>query len=213
MKLRARRVLITAGPTWAPIDSVRFIGNIASGETGIMLARELARRGAAVTLVLGPGVCARGRLANVTIMRFTFFRELCRILETEVSSGRYDCVVHAAAVCDYLPGRIWHGKIVSAKTRYLKLVPAPKLIDSIRKWDPAVLLIGFKFEPDADRSTLLREAQGLMRRSGAKAVLANTLKAGSYRAYLVEQSGAINKPLIGKPATARALAAFIASYA
>ncbi len=53
--LDGRRILITAGPTHEPIDPVRFVGNRSSGRMGVALAAEAAERGAAVTLVLGPG--------------------------------------------------------------------------------------------------------------------------------------------------------------
>src|ERR1700722_5576947 len=52
--LAGRRVLVTAGPTYEAIDPVRFIGNHSSGKMGVALAAELAGRGAAVDLVLGP---------------------------------------------------------------------------------------------------------------------------------------------------------------
>ncbi|HEX2088938.1 MAG TPA: bifunctional phosphopantothenoylcysteine decarboxylase/phosphopantothenate--cysteine ligase CoaBC, partial [Actinomycetota bacterium] len=52
--LRGRRVLVTAGPTFEPIDAVRFIGNRSSGRMGWAVAVEAARRGADVTLVAGP---------------------------------------------------------------------------------------------------------------------------------------------------------------
>ena len=51
---QGRRVLLTAGPTHEPIDPVRFIGNHSTGRMGIALANELVRRGAEVTLILGP---------------------------------------------------------------------------------------------------------------------------------------------------------------
>ncbi|HUQ67588.1 MAG TPA: bifunctional phosphopantothenoylcysteine decarboxylase/phosphopantothenate--cysteine ligase CoaBC, partial [Flavitalea sp.] len=52
--LTGKRVLVTAGPTYEPIDPVRFIGNHSSGKMGIAISEELARRGASVELVLGP---------------------------------------------------------------------------------------------------------------------------------------------------------------
>jgi phosphopantothenoylcysteine synthetase/decarboxylase len=54
MALKNKNVLITAGPTWVPLDSVRVISNTASGQTGELLADRLAKLGAKVTLVLGP---------------------------------------------------------------------------------------------------------------------------------------------------------------
>ena len=53
-KLKNKKVLITAGPTWVPIDNVRVISNTATGETGILLSEKLKNLGAKVTLLLGP---------------------------------------------------------------------------------------------------------------------------------------------------------------
>ncbi|MBU1999188.1 MAG: phosphopantothenoylcysteine decarboxylase, partial [Candidatus Omnitrophica bacterium] len=52
--LKNKKILITAGPTWVPVDDVRVISNSASGETGILLAKRLSGQGAKVTLLLGP---------------------------------------------------------------------------------------------------------------------------------------------------------------
>ena len=56
--LAGRRVLITAGPTYEDIDPVRYVGNRSSGRMGVALAEAARRRGAAVTLVLGPSAVA-----------------------------------------------------------------------------------------------------------------------------------------------------------
>src|SRR2546421_5638986 len=52
--LRGRRVLVTAGPTYEDVDPVRYIGNRSSGRMGFAIAADAARRGAEVTLVVGP---------------------------------------------------------------------------------------------------------------------------------------------------------------
>ena len=52
--LAGRRVLVTAGATHEPIDPVRYLGNRSSGKMGVAIATEALRRGAQVTLVLGP---------------------------------------------------------------------------------------------------------------------------------------------------------------
>jgi phosphopantothenoylcysteine decarboxylase/phosphopantothenate--cysteine ligase len=48
------QVLITAGPTYEPIDPVRFIGNFSSGKMGAAIAQAFAENGAQVDLVIGP---------------------------------------------------------------------------------------------------------------------------------------------------------------
>ena len=52
--LKGQKILITAGPTYEPIDPVRFVGNRSSGKMGIALAEAAVQRGAAVSLILGP---------------------------------------------------------------------------------------------------------------------------------------------------------------
>ncbi len=59
--LEGRTILVTAGPTYEPIDPVRFLGNRSSGKMGIAIAVEAAARGARVELILGPGTVARAR--------------------------------------------------------------------------------------------------------------------------------------------------------
>jgi phosphopantothenoylcysteine decarboxylase/phosphopantothenate--cysteine ligase len=82
-----KRILITAGPTWVPIDSVRVISNIATGETGILLAQEAVRRGFGVTLLLGPcDCCCIGQ--GFKVVRFRFFDELRQRLKEELSSKK-----------------------------------------------------------------------------------------------------------------------------
>ena len=56
--LQGRRILVTAGPTWVWLDAVRHISNLSSGRTGLAIAREARRRGAEVTVLLGPGRAA-----------------------------------------------------------------------------------------------------------------------------------------------------------
>src|SRR5205807_3664728 len=53
ISLAGRRILVTAGPTWVRIDSVRHIGNMSSGRTGLLIARTAAARGATATLLMG----------------------------------------------------------------------------------------------------------------------------------------------------------------
>lgn len=77
MNFKNRRILITAGPTWVPIDNVRVIGNIATGQTGILLSNKLRKLGAKVTLVLGP-VTDKNIDKGVEIIQFTFSKNLRR---------------------------------------------------------------------------------------------------------------------------------------
>jgi phosphopantothenoylcysteine decarboxylase / phosphopantothenate---cysteine ligase len=92
-------VVVTAGPTHEPIDPVRFIGNRSSGKMGIAIASEASARGAAVTLVLGPGTVAAP--AGVGIVRVETADEMRSAVEAAVEEA--DALVMAAAVADFRP--------------------------------------------------------------------------------------------------------------
>jgi len=169
--LTNKRVLITAGPTRVNIDRVRVITNLATGETGRLIAKKLENKGAKVALLIGP----------------MGFRQLERALKEELRKKKFDIVIHSAAVSDYRPKLKSQKKVSSGKKVWnLRLVPAPKLIDYIKRISPDVLLVGFKFQPQASRKDLIQKAKRLKKTTGADIVVANTLtRDKGYRAYLL----------------------------
>jgi phosphopantothenoylcysteine decarboxylase/phosphopantothenate--cysteine ligase len=181
-----KTVLITAGPTWVPIDGVRVISNIATGETGILLARKLRDLGAKVTLVLGPcQECFSDKSIKVT--RFSFFAELEKILKNELKK-KYDIVIHSAAVSDYCLKKVYGQKIRSdLKSISIRLVRTPKIIDRIKKISPETFLVGFKFEPGLSKTRLIDRAKRLIKSSDCDVVVANTVKKNKYSAYIIDR--------------------------
>lgn len=182
--LSNKKILITAGPTWAPIDNTRVISNIATGKTGILLAKDLARTGAKVTLMLGP-VSAGCVAKPIKVINFKFFDELNSLLRRELKKKRYDIVIQAAAVSDYMPVACSKSKLSSEhKKLSLELIQTPKIIDSLRKESPGSFLVGFKFEPDLTGSKLIKRARLLMKRAHLDLTVANSMH-NNYTAYLV----------------------------
>ncbi|RYY54422.1 MAG: bifunctional phosphopantothenoylcysteine decarboxylase/phosphopantothenate--cysteine ligase CoaBC [Chitinophagaceae bacterium] len=98
--LSGKKALVTAGPTYEAIDPVRFIGNHSSGKMGIAIAGELARRGAEVTLVLGPTAIAVD-LPSVTVKKVVSAAEMFEACDGLFD--RVDLAVMSAAVADYRP--------------------------------------------------------------------------------------------------------------
>lgn len=97
--LAGRRVVITAGPTFEPIDAVRFVGNRSSGKMGFLVAEEASRRGASVVLVSGPTHLSDP--PGVETVRVETAEEM-----RDAVLGRFeeaDAVVKAAAVSDWRP--------------------------------------------------------------------------------------------------------------
>lgn len=183
--LKNKKILITAGPTWVPIDSVRVISNTATGETGILLAERLQSLGASVTLLLGPVVCCSLKVKIKTI-RFRFFDELLRIIKRELVTKRYDAVIHSAAVSDYSPAKKYGKKFKSGKPVWkLDLVPTQKIIGLIKKFDSSVFLVGFKFEPEVKKGALINETKKLIERANLDLAVGNTVNAKGYKAFIL----------------------------
>lgn len=207
-KYKQKRILITAGPTWVPIDKVRVISNIASGETGILLAKKLIGLGAKVTLLLGP-VENVSKSFGFKLARFRFFDELKGAIFRELKTKKYDIVIHSAAVSDYGPIKIYNRKIPSGIKRLrFELAPTVKIINLIKKIAPAVFLAGFKFEPGATRKKLLREAKNLIKVANLDLAVANTIDAKGYSAYILN-NGVIYGPLSNKEKMVNRLAAIL----
>ena len=99
-RLRGRRVLVTAGPTYEDIDPVRYVGNRSSGRMGFALAAEARRRGAHVTLIAGPATLDPPPVD--TLVRVRSAAEMHEAVMRTASE--MDVVIMAAAVADYTPG-------------------------------------------------------------------------------------------------------------
>jgi len=180
-----KRVLITAGGTREPIDTVRFIGNLSSGRTASRLADELTAAGHRVTW-LGAEDAAGPRL-SCQMKRFSSYADLASALQTLLAGSDFDVVIHAAAVSDFSVAGVLHadgspldnrsGKLSSGADLLLRLQPNPKLLDRIRGWskNPDVRLIGFKLTDGADLQQRLAAVKKQFDESGANAVVHNDL--------------------------------------
>lgn len=123
--LAGKHVLITAGPTYEPIDPVRFIGNRSSGKMGMALAEEASKRGAKVTLVLGPSALSTAD-ARIDIQRVETAQEMFEA--AKVAYENADVAILAAAVADYRPGTVAEHKIKKHTDTYaIELVKTPDI--------------------------------------------------------------------------------------
>lgn len=97
--LAGRRAVVTAGPTREPVDPVRVLTNRSSGKMGYQVAAELARRGASVDLIAGPG--EQPDPPGVAVTRVETAQEMHAAVMARVAAA--DVVVAAAAVSDFRP--------------------------------------------------------------------------------------------------------------
>lgn len=144
--LAGRTVLITAGPTYEPIDPVRFIGNRSSGKMGFALAEAAARQGARTVLVAGP--VAVKTPAGVERIDVTTAREMEQAVHAHAPSA--DLIVMAAAVADYRPSREEPRKIKKEEggLSVVALTENPDILAGLRQVAPDAVLVGFAAETD-----------------------------------------------------------------
>ena len=138
--LAGRRVVVSAGGTREPLDSVRYVGNRSSGRMGVAVATEAARRGADVTLIAAN--VALPVPQGIEVVPTPTAADLAR--ET-LARADADVVVMAAAVADYRPARPHDGKRKKDGEPWtLTLEPTQDVLAELgRRRDPSQVLVGF----------------------------------------------------------------------
>jgi phosphopantothenoylcysteine decarboxylase/phosphopantothenate--cysteine ligase len=156
--LDGKHFVVTAGPTRGWIDRVRFITNPSTGKMGIAVAEELIRRGATVSLVLGPTTERGPDLAE--IHKVITSQEMLETVMSELSAHKTDGLVSTAAVLDYVPSKMEDRKMVSgAEKLNVELVPTTKIVEEARKEYKDLLIIGFKVESGVTDEELASRAR------------------------------------------------------
>jgi phosphopantothenoylcysteine decarboxylase / phosphopantothenate---cysteine ligase len=161
------RLLVTAGGTREPIDSVRFIGNRSSGKMGLAVAREALRLGAGVTVVV----------ANVdTVEPGTRYHTVETVEELQGTvldlAADADALVMAAAVSDFTPASRVREKIRrSAGTTSLELAPTADILEAVRERYPDLFVVGFA----ATHGDPVAEAREKLAKKGANLVVGNDI--------------------------------------
>jgi phosphopantothenoylcysteine decarboxylase/phosphopantothenate--cysteine ligase len=168
--LTGKRALVTAGPTYEAIDPVRFIGNHSSGKMGLALARELAGRGAAVDLVLGP-VSLDTELPGVTIHRVRSAAEMYDACMKIFPLA--DLAIMAAAVADYSPTTPSEDKIKKkSDTLVVELSKTKDILASLgARKRKGQILAGFALEYTGGREYAL----GKLKTKKADLIVLNSL--------------------------------------
>lgn len=194
--------MITSGPTRAPLDAVRFISNVSTGRFGTLLAREALKRGAKVKFVYGKESETPNPHRNLKCIEVITNPDVAHALKRELKKTRYDTVIHAMAVLDFQPARFKKEKTKTRQGKWkLTLVPTPKIINVIKKWDPKIFLVGFKLEVGVSQRALLTSARQLLKQSKADFILANQLTEGDdsqHKGFLLDKDGNLVAQAKGK---------------
>ncbi|HEX8050376.1 MAG TPA: bifunctional phosphopantothenoylcysteine decarboxylase/phosphopantothenate--cysteine ligase CoaBC [Solirubrobacterales bacterium] len=164
------RVLVTAGGTREPIDTVRFIGNRSSGRMGIALAAAAAKRGAEVTLVA----------ANVALPAPPGVRRIDveTVAELAGAAGeefaRTHVLLMAAAPADFRAARPAEGKLQRSGALELSLEPTEDILASLAaRRVEGQTIVGFAAEAAEDRGESIERARGKLRHKGADLIVFN----------------------------------------
>jgi phosphopantothenoylcysteine decarboxylase/phosphopantothenate--cysteine ligase len=169
-ELKGKNVLVTAGPTYELIDPVRFIGNRSTGKMGLAIAEELKRRGAKVTLVLGPSNLQID--AGINIVKVTSAAEMFEACIHEFP--QIDIAVMSAAVADYTPVVVADTKI--KKTDDTFSIDLKKTKDILKELGAIKtknqILVGFALETNNEKAYALKKLQ----QKNADMIILNSLK-------------------------------------
>lgn len=151
--LAGKRALVTAGPTHEAIDPVRYIGNHSSGKMGVAVANQLAKLGAAVTLIHGPmALPVPAGVQGVAVRSAGEMLNACLAVYDDV-----DIAVMGAAVADYTPRTVADQKIKKESDGLtLQLEKTKDILQElgIRK-KPAQLLVGFALETENEEANAI----------------------------------------------------------
>jgi phosphopantothenoylcysteine decarboxylase/phosphopantothenate--cysteine ligase len=163
------KALVTAGPTFEPIDPVRYIANRSSGKQGHAIAAALARMGAETTLVSGPT-----RLPDPPGVTMRHIETAAEMLAACEAALPVDVGVFAAAVADWKVARPANQKIKkddSGRTPALELAANPDILQSMSHAGARrpKLVIGFA----AETENLVANAQAKLQKKGCDWILAN----------------------------------------
>jgi phosphopantothenoylcysteine synthetase/decarboxylase len=164
--------IVTAGPTYEPLDDVRRLTNFSTGRLGTELANFLAARGHHVALLVGETATYAGERRAQHVAVFSTTADLRKQLHA-LAGKRVDAIFHAAAVSDFAFGRIFTpdgaGKLAEIKAAnkipthqgklLVELKPTPKIIAELRGWFPRSRIGGWKFEADGTRADAMNAAK------------------------------------------------------
>jgi phosphopantothenoylcysteine decarboxylase / phosphopantothenate---cysteine ligase len=202
------RVLVTAGGTREPIDSVRYMGNRSSGRMGLALAAEAARRGADVTLIAAN--LALPTPSGVSSIEVETAAQL--LAAAEPAFAEADVLLMAAAVADFRPAAALDAKIAKAGRDGLALELEPTedvLAELTRRRTHDQTLIGFAAEHGEGA---VDRGRAKLERKGLDAVVVNDISrsdigfdASDNEVTIVTAAGETRVPLSSKRAVAGAI--------
>ncbi len=211
-RLAGRRALVTSGPTFEPLDPVRFLGNRSSGRQGHAIAAALATAGAETTLVSGP--VALPDPPGVTTVQVGSAEEMLAACRAALPA---EVAVCAAAVADWRPVRAAEQKLKKGDggPPEIALRPNPDILATLAGLggERPRLVIGFA----AETERLVEQARAKLAAKGCDWILANDVSPASgtfggedTSLHLIDATGTEDWPRLSKQEAAARLVTRIA---
>jgi len=178
--------IVTAGPTFEPLDEVRRLTNFSTGRLGTEFANFLAARGHTVTLLIGVSATWAGERRVQRVDIFSTTNDLRRRLKL-FRTRKINAIFHAAAVSDFTFGTLFKrgpagdlepfrgSRKLSTRggSLLVELRPAAKIIAELRAWYPGALIVGWKYEADGGKAAAVRAARHQLANCATDACVAN----------------------------------------
>lgn len=208
--LKGKRALVTSGPTYEPIDPVRFIGNRSSGKQGHAIAAALAALGCDTRLIAGPN-----RLPDPPGVTVTHVETAAEMLQAANAALPADIAVCAAAVADWRPETCAGQKIKkTGAPPSISLTENPDILAALsRGAQRPKLVIGFA----AETENVVANAKAKLARKGCDWIVANdvapatgTFGGDANTVHVIDAAGSETWPRLTKDEVARRLAERIA---
>jgi phosphopantothenoylcysteine decarboxylase/phosphopantothenate--cysteine ligase len=211
-RLAGRRVLLTAGPTFEPIDPVRGITNLSSGRMGFAVARACRQAGADVVVVAGPS--AQPTPMGVRRIDVTTAEQMHRAVLGQLDAGRFDVFVAVAAVADWRVANYSASKLKKSEggaPPALAFAQNPDILATVARRPDAPWCVGFAAESED------LEANGAAKREkkGVPLLVGNigheTFGRDENELLLIDETGSRRLPRASKDSLAAELVAEIAA--
>ncbi len=208
-----KRVIVTAGATYEPIDPVRFIGNRSSGKQGIEIAKVFAERGADVVLIAGviQPQLLEDLPANITVRNATTADEM---LDATLDALPCDIAVFVAAVSDWKVANFSEQKIKKNGDTppTLTLTENPDILQTVcRDARRPHFVVGFA----AETENIVANAQAKLAKKGCDCIVANSVAGGKTfmdddnQIYIISADGVRKFPTMSKGKVAEILADYV----
>lgn len=176
------KVIVTAGPSYEPIDEVRCLTNLSTGDLGVRLANALSRAGFGVFCLKSTIATTPTGVLGCRELSFTTNDDLHRTLVRLAREHRIEAIFHVAALCDFKVSRVEDtkgGRPDGAKLESraggltLTLEPARKVIAGMRSHFPKATIVGWKYELDGSPPEALANAWRQIREARTDACVLN----------------------------------------